>query len=170
MDYNEDELLVRGINLFNPFDSDNDVIQKLLQLQELCATCGQTPADELDQQTLLLLQTFGFGDDQPKKKLMVFLGTRKNKNAKALQVASNESTARSGLDELANKGIYEININKPVESAILELRQVHTMNIPDLTSEQEGNREQICTRIWQVCEDALSDFSIDEQIDRQMFK
>ncbi len=70
MDYDEGDLLTRDINLFSPRDSDNDVIQKLLQFQELCATCGQTPADELDQQTLLLLRTFGFGDDQPKKKLI----------------------------------------------------------------------------------------------------
>ncbi len=58
--------------MFSSHDSDNDVIQKLFQMQELCTTCGQTPAVELNQQTLALLQMFGFGDDQPKKKLMVF--------------------------------------------------------------------------------------------------
>ncbi len=161
-DYDEDDFLVRGINLFNPFDSDNDVTQKLLQLQELCATCGQTPADELDQQTLLLLRTFGFGDDQPKKKLMVFLGMQRNKNTKALQVMSNEATARFGLNELADEGIYEVNINRSLDSAVLELQQVHTMNILSLTTKQESIWEQICVRLWQTCEDALLDFSIDE--------
>ncbi len=48
-DYDENNLLARNINLFSPHDSDNDMIQKLLQLQELCVTCGQTPADELTQ-------------------------------------------------------------------------------------------------------------------------
>ncbi len=137
-DYDEDDLLTEGISLFSPHDSDNDVIQKLVQLQELCMTCGQTPADKLDQQTLALLQTFGFGDDQPKKKLMVFLGTQKNKNAKALLAMTNEATGRLGLNELANEGIYQVNINKPVESAILEVNQVLTVNIPELTSEQES--------------------------------
>ncbi len=47
-DYDEDDFLASGITLFN-------VYQKLLQLQELCATCGQTPSDELNQETLLAL-------------------------------------------------------------------------------------------------------------------
>ncbi len=59
-DYDEADLLTGGINLFSPHDSDNDVIQKLFQMQKLCTTCGQTPADELNQQTLALLRTFGF--------------------------------------------------------------------------------------------------------------
>ncbi len=100
-DYDEDNFLAPGITLFNVFDSDNDVHLKMLQLQELCATCGQTPADELNQDTLILLRTFGFGSDQPKKKLMIYLGTQRNKNAKALQAASNKWTARLGLNELA---------------------------------------------------------------------
>ncbi len=54
-DYDEDNFLAPGITLFNPTDSDNDVYQKLSQLQELCATCGQTPADELNELTLILL-------------------------------------------------------------------------------------------------------------------
>ncbi len=84
---------------------------------------------------MALLRTFGFGDDQPKKKLMVFLGTQKSKNARALLAAGNEATARLGLNELANEGIYEININTQVESAVLEMHQVQQMNILDLTSE-----------------------------------
>ncbi len=34
-DYDEDNFLVSGITIFNPTDSDNDVYQKLSQLQEL---------------------------------------------------------------------------------------------------------------------------------------
>ncbi len=101
---------------------------------------------------------------------MVFLGTQGNKNAKALQATSNESTARDGLTELANEGVYEIDINKPVGSAILELQKVHALNIPNLTTMQESIREQICVRIWQVCEDALLDFTLDEHVDRKTFK
>ncbi len=44
------------------------------------------------------------------------------------------------------------------------------MNIPNLTSEQESISEQICTRIWQECEDTLLDFSIDERINKKPFK
>ncbi len=44
-DYDEADLLIEGISLFSPNDLDNDVIQKLLQMQELCGTSGQTPAD-----------------------------------------------------------------------------------------------------------------------------
>ncbi len=62
-DYDDADLLTEGINLFSPNDSVNDVIQKLLQIQELCITCGQTQANELTQQTLALLRTFGLGDD-----------------------------------------------------------------------------------------------------------
>ncbi len=54
-DYDDDNFLVSGITIFNPTDSDNDVYQKLSQLQELCATCGSTPADELNEMTLRLL-------------------------------------------------------------------------------------------------------------------
>ncbi len=170
MDYDEDEFLTLGINLFSPDDSDNDVNLKLMQLQELCVICWRMPADELDQHTSLLLRTFGFGDDRPKRKLMMFLGTQRNKNAKALQATSNESTARDGLNELANEGVYEIDINKPVESAILELQRVHALNIPNLTTMQESIREEICIRLWQVCEDALLDFTLDEHIDRKTLK
>ncbi len=41
------------------------------------------------------------------------------KDATALLAASNEATGRVGLSELAGEGIYKININKPVESALL---------------------------------------------------
>ncbi len=61
--------------MFSPHDSDNDVMQKLRQMQELCTICGATLGDELNQQTLTVLQTFGSGDDDPKEKLMVYLGT-----------------------------------------------------------------------------------------------
>ncbi len=60
-DYDESDLLTDGINLFSPHDSDNDAIQKLVQMQELCGTCGQTPADKFNLQTLALLRMFGFG-------------------------------------------------------------------------------------------------------------
>ncbi len=170
MDYDEDDSLMQGISLFSPDDSDNDVNLKLMQLQELCAVCGWTPADELDQNTKLLLRTFGFGDNQPKRKLMVFLGMRKNKNARALQTASNESTARDGLTEVATEGVYEIDVNNQVESAVIELRRVHTLNIPNLATVQESIREQTCVRIWQACEDALFNFTLDEHVDRKMFK
>ncbi len=101
-DYDEGgDLLADGINLFSPHDSDNDVMQKLFQMQELCAICGQIPADELNQQTLALLQMFGFGDDQPKKQLTVFLGTWKKKNAMALLAVMDEATGRAALSELA---------------------------------------------------------------------
>ncbi len=46
---------------------------------------------------------------------------QRNKNAKALQAVSNEWTARLGLNELANEGIYEVNMRRSIESAILEL-------------------------------------------------
>ncbi len=169
-DYNEDEFLVPGITIFNPIDSDNDVHQKLLQLQELCVTCGQTPADELNENTLMLLRTFGFGGDQPKKKLMLFLGMRRSRNAVALQALSNEWTARLGLNELANEGIYEIDTGRSIESAVSELRDIHDRHLPNLTNQQETTREQICARLWQVCDEAASDFSLDEQIDKKTFK
>ncbi len=35
-DYDEADVLTGGINLFSPNDSDNDMIQKLQQMQELC--------------------------------------------------------------------------------------------------------------------------------------
>ncbi len=76
-DYDESNLLTPGIRLFDQYDSNNDVMQKLQQMQDLCTTCGVTPADELNQQTLAVLQTFDFGDKEPKKKLMMYLGTRK---------------------------------------------------------------------------------------------
>ncbi len=120
-DYDEADLLTGGINLFSPHDSDNNMIQKLFQMQELCRTCGQTPADELNQQTLALLWTFRFWDDQPKKKLMVFLGMQKRKNATALLTASEEAIGRVGLSELMCEGIYKININKLLQSALLEV-------------------------------------------------
>ncbi len=54
-DYDESYLVADDIHLFSPNDSDNDVIQKLQQVQELCGVCRMTPADELNQQTLVLL-------------------------------------------------------------------------------------------------------------------
>ncbi len=74
------------------------------------------------------------------------------------------------LNELANEGIYEVNTHRPIESAVIELQIVHEMHWTDLTSEQESVREQICARIWQECEEALADFSLDEQIDKKPFK
>ncbi len=68
-----------------------------------------------------MLATYGFGNDRPKKKLIVFLGMQRNKNAKALQAVSNESTARSGLNELVNEGIYKVDTANSIESAVLEL-------------------------------------------------
>ncbi len=72
--YDESNLVAESIHVFSPHDSNNDMMQKLQQMQDLCATCGVTPGDELNQQTLTVLRTFGFGDDDPKKKLMVYLG------------------------------------------------------------------------------------------------
>ncbi len=161
-DYDDADLLTGGINLFSPHDSDNDVIQKLLEIQELCGTCGQPPADKLNQQPLALLRTFRFGDDHPKRKLMVFLDMQKGKNATTLLTASEEAIGRMGLSELASEGIYEININKALQSALIEVNQVLGMDIPDLTTEQESTREQIGVRIGQVCDDAKFDFQIDE--------
>ncbi len=63
--------------MFGQYDSNNDVMQKLQQMQDFFATCRATPSDELNQQTLAVLQTFSFGDEEPKKKLMVYLGMRK---------------------------------------------------------------------------------------------
>ncbi len=100
-DYNESFLVAEGIRVFSLHDSDNDLIQKLRQMQELCTICGVTPGDELNQQTLTVLWTFGIGDDEPKKKLMVYLGTWKNWNAFALLSMSEEVICRIGLNELA---------------------------------------------------------------------
>ncbi len=36
-DYDESHLVADGIHVFSPNDSDNDVIQKLQQMQELCS-------------------------------------------------------------------------------------------------------------------------------------
>ncbi len=69
-DYDESHLVAEGIRVFSLHDSDNDMMQKLQQMQELRAICRATPGDELNQQTLTVLWTFGFGDDDPKKKLM----------------------------------------------------------------------------------------------------
>ncbi len=83
---------------------------------------------------------------------------------------ADEATGRVGLSELVHEGIYKININKPVESALLEVNEVLTMNIPELTSEQESVREQISTKIWQACDNAKLDFQIDERIDKKTFR
>ncbi len=61
--------------MFVRYDLNNDVMQKILQMQDLCAICEATPPDELNQQTLAVLQTFGFGNDEPKRKLNVYLST-----------------------------------------------------------------------------------------------
>ncbi len=120
-DYDEADLLTSGISLFSPNDLDNDVIQKLLQMQELCRTCGQTPADELTPHTLALLRTFRCEDDQPRKKLMIFLAMQKRKNATALLKMSEEALGRVGFSELAHEGIYQINTNEALQSALLEV-------------------------------------------------
>ncbi len=74
-DYDESNLLIPGIHVFGQYDSNNNGMQKLQQMQDLCTSCGMTPADELNQQNLAVLQTFGFADEEPKKKLIVYLGT-----------------------------------------------------------------------------------------------
>ncbi len=53
--YDESNLLTPGIHVFGRYDSNNNMMQKLQQMQDLCATCGATPADELTQQTLPVL-------------------------------------------------------------------------------------------------------------------
>ncbi len=73
-------------------------------------------------------------------------------------------------ERVGNEGIYKVNTHRLIESAVLELQIVHEKHMPDLTSEQESNREQICARTWQECEEALADFSLDEQIDKKPFK
>ncbi len=73
-DYDESNLLAPEICMFSQYDLNNDAMQKLQQMQELCATCGVTPADELNQQTSAVLRMFSFGEEEPKKKLMVYLG------------------------------------------------------------------------------------------------
>ncbi len=52
---------------------------------------------------------------------MMYLGMQRKKNAKALQAVSNEWTARLGLNELANEGIYKVSTRRSIESAVLEL-------------------------------------------------
>ncbi len=74
------------------------------------------------------------------------------------------------MSELAHEGIYTINTKKPVKSALLEVNEVLTKHIPELTSEQESMREQIGTSIWQACDNAKLDFQIEEKIDKKMFK
>ncbi len=101
---------------------------------------------------------------------MVFLGTQKRKNATALLAASEEVIGRIGLSELACEVIYKININKALQSALLEVNQVLGMHTPDLTAEQESVWEQIGIKIGQACDDAKFDFQIDERVDRKMFK
>ncbi len=169
-DYDEGNLLTANIKLFSVNDSDNDMAQKLQQLQALCVTCGRTPADELKQPTLVLLRTFGFSDDQPKKKLMTFLETQRNKNANALTALSDEWTGRMGLNELADEGIYEVDVSKLVESSIIEVDRAHKMHNPNFTSEQESLRNDICTRLGQECDDNKCYFQIDSRIDKKTFK
>ncbi len=62
--YNESNLVAPDIRMFSRHDLNNDVMQKLWQMQELCTTCGVTPADELNQQTLAVLRTFGFREEE----------------------------------------------------------------------------------------------------------
>ncbi len=52
---------------------------------------------------------------------MVFLDTQKGKNATALLMASEEAIGRIGSSELACEGIYKININKALQSDLLEV-------------------------------------------------
>ncbi len=101
---------------------------------------------------------------------MVFLGTQRKKNATALLATSDEATGRASLSELAGEGIYKINTNKPVESALLEVNKVLSKHMPNFTSEQESMRAEISTRIGQACDNAKSDFQLDERIDKKMFK
>ncbi len=166
-DYDKADLLTEGIHLFSPNDSDNDVIQKLQQMQELCGECGVTPANELNLQTLVLLRTFGFGDDQPKKKLMVYLGMQKKKNAFALLMMSEEVIGTVGLGELAREGIYEIDVSREIPSAILELNGVLDSHQPRLSADQQSWQEQIGVKIAQECDNAKLDFQMDERVDKK---
>ncbi len=166
-DYDESNLVADGIHLISPNDSDNDVIQKLQQMQELCGVCGVTPDDELNQQTLVLLRTFGFGDNEPKKKLNVYLGMRQRKNAFALLTTWEEAICRVGLSKLAHEGIYEIKAGEEIQSAVLELAQVLDLEQPRLSADQQSWQEQIGTRISQECDNAKLDFQTDERVDKK---
>ncbi len=138
-DYDESNLLVAEIHVFHQYNLNNDVMQKLQQMQDLCATCGMTPADELNQQTLAVLRMFYFGDDEPKKKLMVYLGTRKERNAHALLAVMEESICRIGLSELAEEEIYQVKPGEEVSSAVLEL--AHMLEVEQL-------HLNICQQSW----------------------
>ncbi len=171
-DYDESHLGADGIRVFSPNDSDNDVIQKLQQMQELCGMCGVTPGDELNQQTLVMLQTFGLGDSEPKKKLMVYLGTWKKQNAFALLSTSEEAICRVGLSELSQEGIYEIRRGELIDSAsaVLELAKELDLEQPRLDVQQHGWQEQINTKIAQECKNAKLDFQMDKRVDKKMNK
>ncbi len=101
---------------------------------------------------------------------MVFLGTQKGRNATALLTTLEEALGRVGLSELAREGIYNINIHKEIQSALLEVNRVLGMHIPDLTAEQESAQEQIGVRIGQACNNARFDFQIDKRIDKKTYK
>ncbi len=62
---------------------------------------------------------FGFGDDEPKKKLMVYLGMQKNWNTFTLLSTSEEAIYRVGLNKLAPEEIYEIRPGELIDSAVL---------------------------------------------------
>ncbi len=95
-----------------------------------------SPADELNQQTLVVLRTFGFGEEEPKKKLTVYLGMCQSRNAHALLAVSEESICRLGLDKLVQQGIYQVKPDEEINSAILELAQVLDVKQADLTTSQ----------------------------------
>ncbi len=162
--------MAEGIHVFSLHNSNNDVMQKLQQMQDLCATCGVTPANELNQQTLAALRTFGFGEDDPKKKLMVYLGMGKEWNAHALLSVTEESICRIGLNELAEEEIYQVKPGEAIDSSVLELAKVLDIKQPHLNMMQQGWRESIGTRITHDCEDAKLDFQLDKKVDKKSFK
>ncbi len=145
-------------------------MQKAQQMQDLCTTCGATLADELNQQTLAVLRMFSFGEEELKKKLMVYLGMQQKWNAHALLSVTEESICRIGLNELAEEGIYQVKPGEEVSSAVLELAQVLEVEQPHLNTCQQGWRESIGTPIAHKCENAKHDFQLDKHVDKKMFK
>ncbi len=83
---------------------------------------------------------------------------------------SEEAICRVGLSELAREGIYEINVGKEIQSAVLELNEVFGLEQPCLSADQQSWWEQIGTKISQECDNAKLDFQMDEQVDKKMYK
>ncbi len=81
---------------------------------------------------------FGFGEEEPKKKLMVYLGTQKEQNTNTLLSVTEESICRIGLNELAEEEIYQVKPDEEVIGAVLELAQVLEVEQPHLNMMQQG--------------------------------